>query len=31
MLINGIELRSANAKLRSLPTPDKRDKTHAAA
>jgi uncharacterized membrane protein HdeD (DUF308 family) len=31
MLINGIELRSANAKLRSLPTPDKCDKTHAAA
>jgi hypothetical protein len=31
MLINGIELRSANAKLRSLPTPDKGDKTHAAA
>ncbi|MGH3117677.1 MAG: HdeD family acid-resistance protein [Nocardioidaceae bacterium] len=31
MLINGIELRSANAKPRSLPTPDKREKTHAAA
>ena len=31
MLINGIELRSANAKLRFLPTPDKREKTHAAA
>jgi uncharacterized membrane protein HdeD (DUF308 family) len=31
MLINGIELRSANAKLQSLPTPDKRSQTHAAA
>jgi len=31
MLINGIELRSANAKLRFLPTPDKLEKTHAAA
>jgi uncharacterized membrane protein HdeD (DUF308 family) len=31
MLVNGIELRSANAKLSSLPEPGTREKVHAAA